>query len=486
MKLLFFLLSMLVLTPVYSARVGDLFNTNIINNPGYNYYAANVAVNEFGQTIVAHAYEYPALISGTAKAVQVVRYKSDGSIDTNFANNGVWTNLTAPSDTSLENVRIALTTDGSIIVGYNIDQCVAQNSCQTDIQLFYISDSGLQLDDFLVSFNRSNNILTQDDRLEDIFFEASQNLVVIAATVETDGVSGLENTDFGLAVLDLDISTNSLSYSTFGGDGRRECGPNQLQGAGRDNAAAVVWNPVDLSFIVGGTASEGNGANSDGTNLAFCEFQLSTGDILQQWSTINLPNRTDDREIMGDMALRFVQNEPLSIIIAGAVAVGNPNSSLEMAVLRYEKVGFNWVPDTDFGGDYSAEIGPGWGTVGFQVTLNGIDFLDTDDVAQGMAIGTDGTILVAGYSELDDPINGEKSLAVTQFTRYGKNHGTWAGNGKAIYNYAPQNRDAGFSVVRDQLREKSYIGGVLDNGMDQQTLMTTLRDDIQFFGTGFE
>ena len=51
--------------------------------------------------------------------------------------------------------------------------------------------------------------------------------------------------------------------------------------------------------------------------------------------------------------------------------------------------------------------------------------MNTDDVAQGMAIGTDGTILVAGYSELDDPMNGEKSLAVTQFTRYGKNHGTW-------------------------------------------------------------
>jgi len=487
MKFLFFIAGLLTLTSAYSIRLGDVFNSNIISDPGYNYYAADIALNQFGQILIAHAFEYPAIVSGTAKGVQLSRYNSNGSLDTTFANNGIWTSLVAPSDSALDNVRLVLTPSGNISLGYNVDQCVAQNACQTDIQLFHIDSTGLQLDDFLVSFNRSNNIMRQDDRLEDLIFQSGQNLLVIAATVETDGVNGLQNTDFGVAALDLDPNTNSFSYDiAFGGDGRRECGPNQLQGAGRDEAATVVWNPVDASFIIGGTAAEGNGANSDGTNLAFCEFKRSTGDLLQQWSTMNLPARTDDREIMGDMVIRFVQNEPLSLIVAGGVAIGNTDTHLEMAVLRYEKVGFNWVPDSNFGGDYSTVLGPGWGVTGFQVTLNGIDFLDTDDVAQGMAVGADGTLLLAGFSELDDPVNGDKSLAVTQFTGNGKNHVAWAGQGRAIYNYALQNRDEGFSVIRDPIREKSYIGGVIDNGMDQQTLVVTLQDDFHYFGNGFD
>ena len=119
---------------------------------------------------------------------------------------------------------------------------------------------------------------------------------VAFSSVEEDAEverTGSEDTDFGVLMLNTEPSNGTLSIDTnFDSDGKNLCFFDQNNPAGsRDKAEALVWDAVNNTVIIGGSAFEGDGVEGDGWNMAFCEFNLS-GALLRKWSTQAAPGTT--------------------------------------------------------------------------------------------------------------------------------------------------------------------------------------------------
>lgn len=288
--------------------------------------------------------------NGTRNIFALIRYTSTGALDTTFGGGGVATAIGTGND---QVNSLAVQSDGKILaVGY------AYTGTYPDVAVVrYNSDGSPD-----VSFGgNSNGIVTTPI--------GSSYDYGWAVAVQSDGkivVGGLDrndsgNDDFAL----LRYTSTGILDNGFGSNGKVTTGFN----SGREDAAYALALQSDGKIVIGGRTH--NGSNFD---FALARF-TSTGAPDSNFGSSGQVTTTfgsGDEEIDG----LAIQRDG-KIVAIGQASNG---SNLDFAVARYNS---NGSLDTTFSGD------------GKVLTTIG----SANDIGQGVAVQTDGKIVVAGYSD---------------------------------------------------------------------------------------
>jgi len=301
-------------------------------------YAYGVVVQGNGKVVAAGA-QYDAF--GANWNFALARYNSDGSLDSTFDTDGRVINAIGAND-DIANA-IALQSNGkTVVAGYSdTDASAAENRDFAVIR--YNTDGSLDS-----TFSSDGKVTTAISTGYD---------VGAGVAIQSNGrivVAGNTSNAFAL----VRYNSNGSLDSTFDGDGRvsTDFGPLSetlwavaLQADGRIVVTGSISNGTDLEFIVARYNTNGSlDSTFDGDGKATTNF----GEV-------------------GDIARSVAVQTDGKIVVAG-------NSGLDYAVARYNTDG---SLDTSFGS-------------GGKVTT---DIAASTDTATGVAIQSDGKIVVSGY-----------------------------------------------------------------------------------------
>ncbi len=488
-KIITIFLSLMVTTDMYAISLGSLdqsfsndgttdgWDIQGSTELGLEYYGGDVIVDSQGRILVAGTFEYELSSGIEAKAAQILRYLPNGQIDSAFGSNGQVLMAIPPAPIDQLSYELALDAADGVFVGYSRLFCPTSNDaeCHSDIRVNHINVSGVTIDAMTIAFDVGSSFQRQDDIFADLIYIDSLNKVVIAAEIER---TGSEDTDFGILMLNNDPVSGALSIDTsFDADGKNLCFFDQNNAAGsRDKAEALVWDSVNNTVIVGGSAFEGDGVAGDGWNMAFCEFNLS-GMLLRKWSTQVSGVVLDSREFLSDMAFTFDDNGTQQLLVAGSLP--GPGG-LDFAVTRYNRnISGEMMMDSSFGPNAT-----GWSSVGFSYLTVG----ETNDTAAEIYIENDGSILLAG--SIGNPNqNGvfKSAVAMALFKKTGDLDTTWGigRSGKAVHTFnAISFWDNAIGVTENPQTEEIYITGFSYNGNFNMLLANFHNDRI--FADNFE
>lgn len=266
--------------------------------PGNSEYANSIAVQVDGKIVVAGASN-----SGNT-AIALVRYNTDGSLDTSFGGTGKITTVIAGIDDAAESV--ALQSDGKIVVaGFSSN---SPGSYQFALARYNVDGS---LDN---SFGGTGKVTTMI---------ASGRDVAHSLAVQTDGkivVAGVSNDrDFAVARYNLDGSLDA----SFGGSGKVTTASELGQGS-----AHSVAVQADGKIVLGGYSSSYNQGN---IHIAILRYNAN-GSL-----DTNFGGTGQVTTLVGQFAARgegiVVQNDG-RITVAGYAADQN-NGYLDFAVARF-------------------------------------------------------------------------------------------------------------------------------------------------------
>ncbi len=301
--------------------------TNIGNNSSAN----SVAIQSNGKIVAAGTID-----NGSYNDFAVVRYDTDGSLDSTFSGDGIVT--TAIGSSSDEANSVAIQNDGKIVVvgasdnGSNRDFAVVRYDINGSLDSTFDSDGKVTTD-----------------------FGGSKGDYANSVAIQSDGkivVAGTSNNDFAVVRYD----TNGSLDSTFGSSGK-------------------VTTAVSLSDQAYGVAiqSDGkivvSGASLRGNSHVFCTVRYDTSGSLDSSFGSDGIVRTDFESIFNGAHSVAIQSDG-KIVVAGA---GNG----DLAVARYDTSG---SLDSTFGSDG-------------KVTT---DFESGEDGAYSVAIQNDGKIVAVG------------------------------------------------------------------------------------------
>jgi uncharacterized delta-60 repeat protein len=303
--------------------------------------ASAVAIQSDGRIVVAGF-----AFNGTDNDFAVVRYNADGSLDSSFDAFGVVTTNFGTGDD--EAFAVAIQSDGKIVVAGD-----SYNGANLDIALVRYNANG-SLD---TSFNGTGKVTTAIGTSHDEAF---------AVAIQSDGkivVAGDSNNgaDFDFAVVrynsdgGLDTSFNGTGKVTTGiGLSDDEAFGMSIQSDGKIVAAGSSNNGTDIDFAVVRYNTNGSLDTSFGTG-GYVTTDFGTGD---------------------DEAFGVAIQSDGKIVAAGE---SNNGADFDFAVVRYNT---NGSLDTGFGtgGSVTTAIGP------------------LHDEAFGVAIQSDGKIVAAGDS----------------------------------------------------------------------------------------
>ena len=402
-----------------SFGVGGIVTTNIAND-----FARGVVTQSDGKIVVAgHT------LIGSDSDFMVVRFNTNGSLDTSFGTGGkVTTDIGSDDD---EANSVALQSDGKIVVvGYT------GIGSDADFAIIRYNTNG-SLD---TSFD-SDGILTTgigtgtDDYAYSIALQSDGQIVVAGYTYN------VSNSDFAV----VRYNSNGLLDTSFGtggkvttpiGSGDDVASSVVLQSDGKIVAAGYTHNGRDEDFAVVRYNSNGSldtSFDSDGilTTGIGSTNDAANGVVIQSDSKIVVAGpssngRDDDfavvrynangsldtsfgtsgkvtTNITDDYAVSLVLQTDGKIVVAGTVYIG---SNLDFAVVRYNT---NGSLDTSFGigGNVTTNIGSG------------------RDEAISVVLQSDGKIVVAGHSN-----NGpESDFAVVRYSNSisNSNSTSWVG-----------------------------------------------------------
>jgi len=308
---------------------------------GASYDGANAVALQPDGKIVAAGYAYNASYPDLALA----RYNSDGSLDTSFGTNGKVT--TAIGSTYDQANAVVIQPDGKIVAaGYT-----AQPVTGADFALVRYNSDGT-LDTTFGTNGTVTTIIGPDDDFVNGIVLAPDGDIVVAGKA-----SNGSNNDFALARYELDGSLDT----TFDGDGMLTA----VVGSGDDFASSVVITP-DGDIVAAGQAF--NGTNDD-----FALVRTSPNGTLDT-------SFDGDGKVMtaigssSDFARAAAVQPDGRIVAAGAAAI---SGKYDVALARYRPDG---TLDVTFHTDGKATTPVG----------------ANDDIANAMAIQPDGKIVVAG------------------------------------------------------------------------------------------
>lgn len=285
------------------------------------------------------------LVAGVSSAdnLTIVRYNSDGSLDTSFGTGGIAIDAGAGGATD-----IALESNGEILVSSNLGFSVLAFTAAGKLDTTF-GTAGATSIDFFSNGGSANALAVESD-----------GKIVVAGLAETD----TPETRFAVARL----NPNGSLDTTFGTGGKAVA---NFSPSGEDGANAVAIQP-DGKIVAGGF---GAGARSDAAIARFnpdgsLDTTFATGGMFLQ-----------DLNGGGDDAVRSLVIEPDGRIVAAGFAASTNGFNSDFAVLRLNP---NGSLDSSFA------------TNG----LRTIDFAGGNDSAAGVALDPSGDIVAAGVAGL--------------------------------------------------------------------------------------
>lgn len=495
MKKVLFTLMLILISQSYALDLGSL-DTTFSNDGssdgwdrsgenGYHRYGSATVVDSLGRVYVAGTFDYN-FNGGTEKGARLERYLPSGILDNTFGTGGIKTFGVPPAPINQFEYGLELGPFDSVFLGYSRLLCDNSGTeCHSDIKIYYINSSGSTVGQITIPFNLGGTWDRNDDNFADMVFMPTLNRLAIAAEIER---GGSQDTDFGVAIVNVDTVTGDLTMdSTFSADGKEVCYFDQGVSVDTDSAKAIVYNWMQGSVIVGGIAFEGNGTNLDGTNLAFCEFSLSDGSLLRKWSTETDPDVADEREYLSDMvyvvdtvANRGIITLTSGIIVAATLPGAGNDQMTDFGLTKFSLGATNWERNTGFGPN-----GNGIVTTNFEMLFVG----DTDDYVAEMVLESEGsTILLAGSAGWDDGGLPKSAAALARFTYNGILDTNWgiAHTGKSLTPFDFSNLwDSVESIAVDPNNEEIYIAGFSYDGLNFKSLIANFHND-QIFGGNFD
>ncbi|CAN5827646.1 hypothetical protein BH11PSE8_BH11PSE8_11700 [soil metagenome] len=280
--------------------------------------------------------------SGGYTDLLIARYNSDGSLDSSFGSGG--SAVVAIGSFNDEAYAVAVQADGKIVAAGTTD-----NGSSTDIALVRVNANG-SLD---TGFGTAGKVVTSvgsgDDTGLGLALQADGKILVSGATDPGTG------RDLLLIRYNADGSLDG-GFATGGVFTRDVAGGNDL--------ALSVTQQSDGKILVAGST------DADGIVLRL----TTTGALDSTWGGTGQVITAASAGT--DIAWRVLQQADGKVVIGGQAAVGGLNN---FALLRYNADG---TRDTSLGG------------TGIVTTAIGT----SDDRAYGMAMGSDGKFVLAGFS----------------------------------------------------------------------------------------
>jgi uncharacterized delta-60 repeat protein len=330
----------------------------------------SVAIQTDGKIVVAGADS-----SGPQASFDLVRYNTDGSLDTSFSGDGTVTTGFGFAEAGTF-TSVALQADGKIVaVGAHATILGASNICIAR----YNTDGSPD-----TSFSGDGELITQFGGTfagaNDVAIQADGKIVIVGVSVSGD------NGSFGVARFNTDGSFDT----SFSSDGRLTTD----FGSGGEGASAMAIQ-ADGKIVVAG--------NSNG-DIALARYNAN-GSLDTSFSSDGKLTTAvgSSSDVASDVAIQADGK----IVVAGASYDGSNN---DFAIIRYNA---NGSLDTSFSGDgkLTTDIG------------------SFDNTAYGVAIQVDGKIVAAGNGLARYNANGSLD---TTFSGDGKLTGSFAANGLAI------------------------------------------------------
>jgi uncharacterized delta-60 repeat protein len=355
----------------------------------------------------------------------LVRYNTDGTLDSSFGSSGKVTTNTAYRDSAK---TILLQPDGKILLA---GEAYDNNTLEIDIALVRYNTNG-SLD---TSFGVNGKVITDLTDLYDIANAVAiqpDGKIVLVGTASYD-----DNRQFDFAVvryningsLDANFGNNGIIYTDFSGD---------------DDNAFTVTILDNGKILVGGVNAFGYIGNNE---FALVRYN-SNGSIDTSFGnngkvSTNLGN-------YADVGLALAIQSDNKILLAG---YSNNGNNKNFSLLRYNS---NGSLDTSFGG------GDGIVTT---------DIGGYDDIAFALAVQANGKILLGGYSN-----NGRKdNFAIVCYNDNGSLNANFGIDGKFTYIIGIGNDQA--RAIALQPDGQILLGGHTNNGIDNDFALVRIIAD---------
>ncbi len=414
--------------------------------------------------------------AGSIYDLFVYRYLANGIEDTSY------TPFASEIDAFLIDGNFTLAVDSSdgVFLGYSNYTCVAVNTeCQQDVFIKHYNNTGILIGSQTIAFDFGNTYLRQNDKFADLVYIPNNYghntaMLAVAATID---LSDVFDTDFGVALLNVSLVGPLSLRTTFAGNGKTTCAFDQdigHTGIGVDEAKAIeIEEESPIEIIVGGSAFEGNGANNNGWNLAFCKLRI-LGDVFQSWSTLPLPNTLNDVEILQDMYYSTIGVNRL--IVAAKFSTGTDN---DFVIGEYTQASNQWTLDTTFGTN-------GWASIGFNQLFIGA----TNDIIQSLTVEPglpDISISVVGNMQWQDNGIDYSKIAMARFDEFGVLNPNWGVNGTRVYDFSNNNKTIVKDMVYDSNINEFYLVGHFPNGIVNDAYIANISDKSDLiFKNSFE
>ena len=360
-------------------------------------YGYDVALQSDGKIVVA-GYSY----NGSNYDFAVVRYNSDGSLDTTFGSGGKV--RTAMGSSTDRGYSVALQSDGKIVVAGN-------SSIGTSNDGFavarYNSDGSLD-----TTFGSGGKVMTDVGPYGESGYSValqSNGGIVVA------GYAYNSNHDADFAV--VRYSGNGSLDTTFGSGGK----VTTAIGLSSDDYGYSVAVQPDGKIVVGGYTS--NGSDYD---MAVIRYN-SAGSLDTTFGSggkVTTAIGSSD-----DYGYRVVLQSNGKIVVAGSTCTSSYGND-SIAVVRYNSAG---SLDTTFGSG------------GMVTTAVGL----SSDYGYGVALQSDGRVVVAGYTK-SRPSAADADFAVVRYNSDGSLDSTFGSGGKVTTSIATGDDNAyGVAIQSD-------------------------------------
>jgi uncharacterized delta-60 repeat protein len=365
--------------------------------------AFSVAIQSDGKIVAAGN-----SFNGAVVDFAVVRYNTDGSLDTSFDTDGMETTTFSPWDAY--GVSAAIQADGKILVAGNIG-----NGANTDFILVRYNSDGSLDSSFGTDGVVTTGIGTYGDFVYAMRIQSDEKIVVAGSS------DNGPNDDFALVRYNSDGSLDM----TFSSDGK----VTTSIGSANDVANAMVLQS-DGKIVLSGVSY--NGSDFDFTLVRY----TANGSLDTSFDT--------DGKVTTDFAGSHENSYALVLQADGKIlAAGGKNNGTndEIALARYNTDG---SIDTDFDTD------------GLQTTNMGL----TSCAALSIGIAQDGKILIAGRSTAD----GDEDVILARYTTQGALDSSFDSDG--IVTTEIGNYDEAANAIVIQMDGKIVVAGYSLNGAD--------------------
>jgi len=385
-----------------------------------------VAVQSDGKIVVAGY----AQMSGTY-AFLVVRYSSDGSLDTSFSGDGVQTiDIGSGHDLAY---AVALQSDGKVVVG----GVTGFGGANSDMAIARLTSAG-ELD---TTFST--------DGVETVGFGSGDD-VVAGLTVGSSGeivVAGYGSNGSNFDVAVARLTSAGVLDTSFSGDGKVLVPVGS--GADYGNAVAVA---ADGDILVAGSSH--NGSDDDVAVVRLTSAgALDTSFSGDGKATVAIGSGDD-------LARAVVVAADGGVVVAGTADVAGGSTTEDVAVVRLTSAG---ALDTSFSGDGKATVAVGSG----------------DDEGRGLAVLDDGRIVVVGESH-----NGsDDDVAVVRLTSAGALDTSFSGDGKVTVAVGAA-ADAGHAVAVSSSGQLVVVGSSAGAGDDDVAVVVLVGTSVPGPPTG--